>query len=72
MNVSVKLSSEETELIKTYADMHGVTVSEFMKQSVLERIEDEIDIGIYNEEIEEYKRYPVSHSLEEIEKELDL
>ncbi|WP_294586124.1 DUF6290 family protein [uncultured Ruminococcus sp.] len=23
-----------------YADMHGVTVSEFMKQSVLERIED--------------------------------
>lgn len=35
MNVSVKLSSEETELIKTYADMHGVTVSEFMKQSVL-------------------------------------
>ena len=72
MNVSVKLSSEETELIKNYADMHGVTVSEFMKQSVLERIEDEIDIGIYNEEIEEYKRYPVSHSLEEIEKELDL
>lgn len=72
MNVSVKLSSEETELIKAYADMHGVTVSEFMKQSVLERIEDEIDIGIYNEEIEEYKRYPVSHSLEEIEKELDL
>ena len=72
MNVSVKLSSEEIELIKTYADMHGVTVSEFMKQSVLERIEDEIDIGIYNEEIEEYKRYPVSHSLEEIEKELDL
>lgn len=48
--------------------MHGVTVSEFMKQSVLERIEDEIDIGIYNEGIEEYKRYPVSHSLEEIEK----
>ena len=52
--------------------MHGVTVSEFMKQSVLERIEDEIDIGIYNKEIEEYKRYPVSHSLEKIEKELDL
>lgn len=52
--------------------MHGVTVSEFMKQSVLERIEDEIDIGIHNEGIEEYKRYPVSHFLEEIEKELDL
>lgn len=52
--------------------MHGVTVSEFMKQSVLERIEDEIDIGIYNEKIEEYKRYPVSHFLEELEKELDL
>lgn len=72
MNVSVKLSSEETELIKTYADMHGVTVSEFMKQSVLERIKDEIDIGIYNEGMEEYKRYPVSYSLEEFEKELDL
>lgn len=72
MNISVKLSDEEARLIKAYADMHGVTVSELMKRSALERIEDDIDLTSYNEAMAEYKRNPVSHSLEELEKELGL
>ena len=72
MNVSVRLNDEDTRLIKAYADMYGITVSELIRKSVLERIEDEFDLKLYNEAIEEYKKNPVSYSLDEVEKELGL
>lgn len=72
MNVSVRLNDEDTKLIKAYADMYGITVSELIRKSVLERIEDEFDLKLYNEAIEEYKKNPVSYSLDEVEKELGL
>ena len=68
MNVSVRLNDEDTKLIKAYADMYGITVSELIRKSVLERIEDEFDLKLYNE----YKKNPVSYSLDEVEKELGL
>ena len=52
--------------------MYGITVSELIRKSVLERIEDEFDLKLYNEAIEEYKKNPVSYSLDEVEKELGL
>ena len=52
--------------------MHGLTVSEFVRKSIMERIEDELDLKAYNAAMEKYKENPVSYSLEEIEKELDL
>ena len=72
MNVSVRLNDEDTKLINAYADMYGITVSELIRKSVLERIEDEFDLKLYNEAIEEYKKNPVSYSLDEVEKELGL
>ena len=72
MNVSVRLNDEDTKLIKAYADMYEITVSELIRKSVLERIEDEFDLKLYNEAIEEYKKNPVSYSLDEVEKELGL
>lgn len=72
MTISLRLNNEDTELVKSYANMHGLTVSEFVRKSIMERIEDELDLKAYNEAMEKYKENPVSYSLEEIEKELDL
>lgn len=72
MNVLVNFSDKEAEFIKSYADRHGISVEKFMKMAVLERIEDDIDLKTYNEAIEEYNKEPVSHSLDELEKELGL
>ena len=47
MAISVRLSTKETELIKKYAELRKVSVSELIRQTVMERIEDEYDLAAY-------------------------
>ncbi len=72
MTISLRLNEEDTNLIKAYADMHGTSVSEFMRRAALERIEDEFDLKAYNAAMEEYRKNPVTYTLEEVERELGL
>ena len=72
MTISLRLSNEDSALFKKYAEMKGVTVSELVRQSVLERIEDEFDLQAYTKAMEEYSADPVTYSLDEMEKELGL
>lgn len=72
MTISVRMNDRETDLIKSYAQLHGKTVSEFMRQAALERIEDEFDLKAYERAIAEYRQNPVSYPLEEVIKELAL
>ena len=57
MTISLRLSDEDTMLIKKYAEMNNISVSDLFRQSVLERIEDEYDLKAYNKAVEEYKAY---------------
>ena len=59
-------------LFKKYAELNGITVSELLRQSVIERIEDEYDLNAYKEAMAEFKKNPVTYSLDEVEKELGL
>lgn len=72
MTISLRLNENDSELIRAYADMNGITISELFRQSVLERIEDEFDLKAYDEAMAEYRANPVTFSLEEVIKELDL
>ena len=72
MTISLRLNNSDSELIKAYADMNGLTVSELFRRSVLERIENEFDLKAYDEAMAEYKANPVTFSLEEVIKELEL
>lgn len=72
MPISLRLSSEDTILFKKYAKMNGITVSELVRQSVIERIEDEHDLKAYEEAIAKYKKNPVTYSHREIIGMLDL
>ena len=40
MTISLRLSEADTTLFKKYAEMNGMTVSELVRRSVLEHIED--------------------------------
>jgi predicted transcriptional regulator len=42
MSISLRLAEEESNLIKSYAALHGISVTELVRQAVLERIEDEV------------------------------
>lgn len=72
MTISLRLNDKDSELIKAYASINGVSVSELVRRSVMERIEDEFDLKAYEEAMAEYKKNPVTYSHEEVAKLLDL
>ncbi len=72
MTISLRLNDEDTVLFKKYAELNGITVSELLRQSVIERIEDEYDLNAYKEAMAEFKKNQVTYKLDEVEKELGL
>lgn len=47
MTISFRLSEADSMLFKKFAEMNGITVSELIRNSVMERIEDEYDLKVY-------------------------
>ena len=72
MAISLRLSNEDTILIKNYAALHNISLSDLFRQAVMEKIEDEYDLAAYNKAMEEYKKDSCTFSLDEVEKELGL
>lgn len=72
MTISVRLNDEDTELIKAYANMNNISLSDLIRNAVLEKIEDEYDLECYKKAIEEYKRNPKTYTMEEVKKELEM
>ena len=72
MTISLRLSDEDTKLLKDYAKINNMSVSDVIRQAVIEKIEDEIDLAAYNKAIAEFKKDPKTYSLDEVEKELGL
>lgn len=72
MAISVRLDNEEADLIRAYAKLKGISVSELVRKSVIEAIEDELDLKAYDQAMREYREHPVSFSLDEVEREMGL
>jgi len=72
MAISLRLNNEDTMLIKNYASMHNISISELFRQAVLEKIEDEYDLRAYEKAIADYKADNEAYTLDEAEKELGL
>ena len=72
MTISLRLSDEDTLLIKKYAELNRLSVSDLIRQTVMERIEIEYDLEMFNKAMAEYRNNPVTYSLDAVEKELGL
>ena len=72
MTISFRLSETESVLFKKYAEMNGISISELVRRSVLEHIEEEYDLQAYKEAIAEHRENPITYTLDEVEKELGL
>jgi RHH-type rel operon transcriptional repressor/antitoxin RelB len=66
MAISIRMHDKELELIKKYAELNGMTVSEVMRKAILEKIEDEFDIIFYEKAINEHKQDNKTYSLDEV------
>ena len=72
MTISVRLSEEDTKLIKAYAEMNNTTLSDLIRHAIIEKIEDEYDLKCYEKAIEEYKKNPVTYTHEQVAQLLEL
>ena len=71
--ISVRTTDEEKKLIQEYSEFFGMTMSEFIKTSVVEKIEDLFDLAsIENYEEKVKKGLNQSYSHEDIMKEFGL
>lgn len=72
MSYSIRLNTDEEKLFKSYAKVHGISLSEALKRALIEKIEDEYDIQVANESYKEYldtdkQRRPIEDSWKELD-----
>lgn len=72
MTISVRLSEEDSKLIKAYAKMNNVTLSDLLRKAIMEKIEDEYDLECYKKARAEYEKNPTTYTMEEVKEELGL
>ena len=65
MSISVRMNDKELDLVRKYAELNNTTVSEVIRNAILEKIEDEFDIFLYEEAYEDYKEDPKTYTLNE-------
>ena len=66
MHITFRTSEIEDEIIRRYAAMKGMTVSDFVRNRVLESIEDEIDLEAYKKAYSEYLADPKTYTHDEV------
>ena len=66
MTISLELPDEDVALFKKYADIHNMSLSEFIRNTVFERIEDEYDLKVYREAIDEFKKDSTTYTVQEM------
>ena len=53
MTISVRLNEEDTALFKSYAALNNITLSELVRNAVMEKIEEEFDLQVDDEAAED-------------------
>ena len=72
MSISLRLNDEEDALFRKYAAFKKMSVSEMIRETVLQRIEDEYDLEAYDMAVEEYRKNPVTYSHREVIDQLEI
>ena len=72
MTISVRLSDKDVELIKASAQVNNMSLSDLIRNAVMEKIEDEYDLKSYNKAMEEYSKNPKTYTFNEVKGELAL
>ena len=72
MTISIRLNEEDAKLIKSYAKINKTTISEFVRNAIMEKIEDEYDLECYYKAMEEFKKNPKTYTHEEVKRMLNI
>lgn len=72
MSISMRVSDKEKKLIQEYAELYGMSVSEYIRNIVMEKIEDEYDLKCAEKAHEEFIKDSTTYTLEEVKQHLGL
>ena len=72
MTISVRLNDKETDLIKAYAKLNNISISDLVRDAILEKIEDEYDLQCYYDAMEEFKKNPKTYTTDELKQMMEL
>ena len=71
MNViTLRINDNDNKLVRDYAKANNITISDLIRDSVLERIEDDIDLKLYNQAMKSHEENPQDISFDEMMTEL--
>lgn len=70
--LSIRLEQSEKDAIMAYANLHGKSAADIVRESLFEKLEDELDLHLYEVALAEYKKNPKTYTLEEVGAELGL
>lgn len=72
MTISVRLNDKDTDLIKAYAKLNNISISDLVRDAILEKIEDEYDLQCYYDAMEEFKKSPKTYTTDELKQMMKL
>ena len=67
--ISLRLNDRDDELIRRFAAIHNISVSEVIRNAIIEKIENEIDVDLFDKAVAETKAV---YTLDETKKKLGL
>ena len=56
LTIQARVKLDEKKVIDNYAKMNNISISDLIRNTLLEKIEDEIDLDIYKKEMARYKK----------------
>lgn len=72
MMLSIRLNPQAEKELKEYAEFEGVSVSEYVRNIINEKLEDMYDTKLADEAHEYNLKHPKTYTTDEIKKELGL
>lgn len=70
--INVRINEADKKLLETYAKSINKTISEVVRNSIEDIIEDEIHLKLYEEGMKEFQKDNTTYTHEEVLKELGL
>ena len=72
MPISLRMNDKEMSIIRSYAEIRGISISYAVREAILEKIEDEFDLGIYSQEMNKHAKNSKTYTHYQVLKELGL
>jgi RHH-type rel operon transcriptional repressor/antitoxin RelB len=68
MSINLRLSNAIENTIRDYVKANDLNLSSFMREAALEKIENEIDLKIYDKAMESFEKDSVTYSHDDVKK----